>query len=103
VFGIVFLQSFFHYYLNKNYPVFSLTSCDPHVDSCFIANEGSANFPFAEKPYRKVEVVAKNAPLCLDEHTCTDFTCGAGDSSCIITTCNSDSLEEGGHCVEQEK
>lgn len=103
ILGVVFLQSFYHYYHQKNYPVFSLISCDPSIDSCFIANEDTANFFFAKNPYKKVVVSAKYAPICLDEHTCTDFKCNVKDSKCTITDCNENSIEESERCILQEK
>ncbi len=87
------------YVLAKNYMMLSTASCDPAFESCFAADcEGLEETECDTTPYAKVTVLAADAPQCLFEHSCEDFSC-EGKEQCEFTYCAEDTLEEGEICV----
>ncbi len=95
---MVFAYNFLHYYTAKEYPLYSYTSCDPSRDSCFEVDPESENFAFYTEPYAKVDIIARYAPTCLNEHTCTNFTCIGIEDHCTVTYCSDEVLEDGELC-----
>lgn len=78
------------------------TPCSPDSELCFVTNEEDAYFEFQTKPYKKIEILDKFAPICLEEHTCENFTCH-NIESCIETHCSDDTLEDGESCLGSER
>jgi hypothetical protein len=96
--SLVGLHNYNQYYILKDYPVYALTPCDPSVHSCFLIDEELAFFSTQAGPYSKVEIHASDAPACLDEHTCVDFSCEGMGASCSMTFCSEETKEEGEYC-----
>ena len=89
---------FEQYYIARDYVVNVFTECDSTTHSCFIADQATADPAFQTGPYEKVTITAHDVPSCLEEHTCTNFSCD-GIQSCTITYCSSDVLEDGESCT----
>lgn len=96
---IAFGTRFADYVWAKNTTFFVYIPCDSSVESCFISDEDYAWFEFQLEPYKKIEVVEKYAPFCLQEHNCESFSC-SNIETCVETLCDDSVLEEGESCVE---
>lgn len=95
----VCVNNFVHYYALKDYELYTFVACDPDVHSCFKTDPEFSGFFFHEWPYSKVSIMARHAPVCLDEHNCETFTCEGLGSSCSITYCSEEVLEPGEVCL----
>lgn len=97
---ILFLtgHNFARYFVFKDYPLNVFTACDPNRYVCFEKVADDPSFSFYSGPYLKVEISAKYAPSCLDEHDCVNFTCEDIPGFCKITYCSEEDLEEGEMC-----
>lgn len=85
------------YLVDRDFILQTTTSCDPGTAACFV----SACLPGAApdcEPYAKVEVLAHDAPACLEEHACAAFTC-QGRLDCSVSYCSEAALEDGERCV----
>ncbi len=89
---------FYEYFIEKNIVLSAYTSCDPIREKCFIASKEDAYYDFQTEPYKKIEVTDRFAPICLEEHTCENFSCD-NIESCNIMYCSEDTLEKGESCV----
>jgi hypothetical protein len=103
IIGVVAGHNFYRYYLQKNYVLHVLTSCDTTTHSCFIADPATADPTFQSAPYDKVEISAAVAPSCLEEHTCTDFACTGIKGYCDLSYCSPATLEDGESCSTTTK
>lgn len=73
--------------------------CNPEIEKCFVSDCSSEDDPECDlTPYKKVEILAKEAPSCLEEHSCESFGCNQ-IKSCSITYCDNKSKEEGEICT----
>lgn len=95
---IIAVYNFMHYYVFKNYTVQVYTACDTSKHSCFVADPDIADPTFQSVPYSKVEMTASNIPSCLEEHTCSDFTCDNIVGACFVTYCSELNKEDGETC-----
>ena len=88
------------YVIDKNFLLKVNTSCNPETEKCFIADESLVDENSDNPPYKKVEVMYRDAPLCLEEHDCTNFSCATGlnENECRVVYCSQDSLEDGEKC-----
>lgn len=91
---------YYDYFIAKNISLYAFTPCSPDIENCFISSEESAYFEFQLEPYKKIEILDKYAPTCLEEHTCENFSCD-GIESCIVTYCSEETLEDGEYCYEE--
>jgi hypothetical protein len=87
------------YTTDRDFLLRAAVPCDPAADACFMLDcppdsEGTCD----SEPYAKVEVLAREAPACLEEHSCWTFSC-AGRSTCLISYCSDATLEDGERCV----
>lgn len=90
----------YHQYMTLgNYTIEVNTSCNSANEDCFVSDCTEADLECDPSPYKKVQIIAHEAPKCLEEHTCEDFTCIASMSSCTIVHCSSESLSEGEVCA----
>lgn len=96
--AIIAGHNFERYHIFKDYPVHVFTACDTSIHSCFEADPATADPTFQTGPYAKVEMNAKYAPSCLDEHTCSNFTCDGIVGICQVIYCSADSKETGESC-----
>ena len=95
---IVIGYRFERYYIARDYVLNVFTQCDTTIHSCFTADQNTADPAFQSVPYEKVTIVAHDVPSCLEEHSCTDFSC-TGIPSCKITYCSNDVLGDGESCT----
>lgn len=98
---IVAGHNFERYHVASDYPLHVFTNCDSTKNSCFGADPDIGDPTFQSGTYEKVEMIASGAPHCLDEHTCTDFTCD-GIADCQITYCSEETIEDGESCTTNQ-
>lgn len=106
-FGILFAllllsvaaNRYHHYIIREDFHLEANASCDPLQDRCFVSDCSVDDPECNPSPYKKVHVLARNAPKCLEEHTCENFQCAPGDATCAITYCDADNLEEWELCA----
>lgn len=96
LFLVVAGERYLEYIHNKNFEILVNTSCQLGEQGCFVA-DCEAGPDCDQTPYKKVSILAKEAPKCLGEHTCENFTC-SGLESCEITYCSEETLEDGEKC-----
>ena len=95
---LVVLNRFDQYYLKKNFLLKVNTGCNPASEQCFVSDCSAADPECDQSPYKKIEILAAQAPACLEEHQCQTFSCG-GLSQCQVTYCSTGTMEEGERCV----
>jgi hypothetical protein len=86
------------YVINRNFTLLVNTVCDSQTEKCFVMDCVEGEEGCDKTPYKKVELVAKDAPQCLEEHTCTSFSCGKLEN-CTVSYCTEDTLEDGEVCA----
>lgn len=92
---------FYDYYILKYIILSVYAPCDITTQKCFIAkDDASLYFDFQNQPYKKIEVLEYNAPICLQEHTCDFFTCN-DIQNCTEVLCSDDTLEDGEMCTDE--
>jgi hypothetical protein len=91
------------YILQENFLLEVNTTCDPAVDSCFVVDCSPEEDPFCDTtPYKKIEIKTYEAPECLQEHICENFSC-TGKETCTETFCSDEVLEDGESCTVKEE
>jgi hypothetical protein len=95
---VVIGYNFVHYYIIRNYPVQVFTACNPIQHNCFVADPNTADPTFQATLYSKVKITALYAPSCLEEHTCSDFTCDGIMGACVVKYCSETTREDGETC-----
>jgi len=100
---IIAEHNFVRYYVKKDYPLHVFTVCNTKKNNCFEANPDVSDPTFQTGPYEKVEITATYAPSCLDEHTCSDFSCYGIRGTCQIIYCSPDTKENGENCSNQNQ
>lgn len=105
IFGILFVlfcitvgYRYDQYILKRNYILKVNVTCNPVIEDCFESDCDNTDPKCNASTYKKVSILAHDAPKCLEEHNCENFTC-SGINSCEITNCNSDALESGEKCT----
>lgn len=88
---------YYEYVYRQNFLLETNISCDPATASCFVA-DCLSEIECDKTPYEKIEILARDAPKCLEEHDCENFSC-TEINSCKVTYCSTDSLTEGEKCV----
>lgn len=96
---IVPVHNYIRYYIYRDYDLHVFSQCNPLEHNCFLADSESADPTFQNGPYIKVSLNASVAPTCLDEHTCTDFSCANIRGRCEITYCKQALLDGGETCT----
>jgi len=91
---------FEQYYLLKNFTLEVNTSCNPEIEKCFVMDCQEGDPGCDTSPYKKVEILARDAPKCLEEHSCDSFVCPVGLVNCSITYCSESALSDGERCVK---
>ncbi|HEX7651261.1 MAG TPA: hypothetical protein VF439_00895 [Candidatus Paceibacterota bacterium] len=83
----------------RNFTLVVNGPCDPAAHDCFVSDCSTDDDPSCDTtPYDKIEITDNQAPACLEEHACTEFSCPADSDSCSITYCSADALEDGETC-----
>jgi len=85
------------YVADRDFLLRATTSCDPGANACFVSGCRLVDGGDCE-PYAKVEVLARDAPACLEEHTCATFSC-KGRPECQLSYCSDTALEDGEQCM----
>lgn len=86
----IFLYRYEEYIIRKNYIIQVNTACDKTSEFCF--TEDDSIF------YKKVTIRAKDAPSCLQEHNCSNFSCDSLISDCRIEYCSNNTKAESETC-----
>lgn len=87
------------YVVEKNFVIEVNTSCSVGELNCFVASCAAGEEGCDKTPYKKVTIKDFEAPQCLEEHTCQDFSCD-GKASCSAAYCSEDSLADGEECLK---
>lgn len=100
IIAVASINRYKQYVLDRNFVLEVATACGAtEPGDCFIAICESEDPSDCDTTlYKKVNIIARDAPKCLEEHTCADFSCN-GIASCNITYCNDDSIEDGEECA----
>ena len=96
--AIVVANRYEQYVVRENFTLTLTSSCEPASEQCFDPNSAAGIALFEDTPYKKVTIIARNAPPCLEEHTCSDFTC-TGIAGCSITYCSPTNAADDEGCV----
>jgi hypothetical protein len=89
---------YYEYIYLRNFLLDVNAPCNPTTEQCFVA-DCELGPDCDDTPYKKVEILAHDAPQCLEEHSCETFSCD-GISTCIATYCSSETLTGGEKCLE---
>lgn len=87
------------YIIKKNFTLEVNTVCDPSTEKCFQMDCDATSPDCDTSTYKKVSILAHDAPKCLEEHNCESFSC-AGISSCSITDCSTETFVDGEVCTK---
>lgn len=98
---LVSVTRFYQYKVNDNYVLLANVACDPEVESCFVWDCDLDEPDCDRSSYKKVEILASEAPACLEEHGCENFSCDYS-SSCKVIECADVYLEEWEICIMPE-
>jgi hypothetical protein len=95
----VIMYRYDQYIIKKNFILEVSISCDSSKETCFVMDCSVDIDPDCDKnPYKKIKISATYAPICLEEHTCDDFTCdNLNDCSTLI--CSDDNKESWETCL----
>lgn len=86
------------YITEGNFLLTTNASCTPSTEKCF---KESADLGFISGPYKKVEILKRYAPKCLEEHNCDKFNCeNIPENSCKIAYCSEDTKADGEQCYQ---
>lgn len=96
---VVVAYRYDEYVLQRDFTLVVTAPCDTSAHSCFISDCSPADNPgCVVGPYEKVKILAREAPRCLEEHSCSSFSCTAY-ATCSATFCTSNVLEDGESCA----
>jgi hypothetical protein len=86
------------YMVQRNFTLDVNVACVAGEQGCFAMDcspEESEDCDTAT--YKKVNILASEAPQCLEEHSCEAFSC-TGLANCSIILCDDESIEDGEMC-----
>ena len=90
------------YVVERNFMLDVNVNCIEGEKGCFVADCDPADSEDCDTThYKKVSILASEAPKCLEEHSCEAFSC-SGLHNCAVVLCNDESLEEGEVCVPED-
>ena len=96
----VVANRYYHYVDQRDFLLDVDMACDPSTEQCFVSDCSPEDNPNCDtSPYKYVEILASNAPRCLEEHSCDSFSCDPDDTTCSITYCNEETISEGETCT----
>jgi hypothetical protein len=100
---VLFIVGFryYQYIVNRNFFLSVNTECNPTKEKCFVSD----CLPEKDKecdtsPYKKIKILARESPVCLEEHSCKNFSCADNSKQCFIYQCSDSTLEEGEKCSD---
>lgn len=94
---LVVSASYMRYVSERHFTIAANISCGAHENApCFISDDPSSIG--VDGPYKKVYIPASDAPACLEEHGCEQFSCPRG-VACDIEYCNEGTVEIGETCA----
>lgn len=86
-------------YADGDYLIIASVPCDATTGSCFVAECGAEIGSDCDGlPYAKATLLAREAPACIEEHSCTTFSC-EGREVCSVISCGDDTVAEGERCM----
>lgn len=88
---------YYDFSVARNYHINAHVPCDPASELCFAADCAPDDASCDATPYAKVQILAHEAPHCIEDNSCESFSCD-GYSSCTKTDCTADTLEDGEIC-----
>lgn len=92
------------YVIERNFVLAVNAPCNPETESCFAwACDPEEDEECDLTPYKKVEIIANEAPQCLEEHACEEFSCDPESETCSVTYCEDETIEEWEMCVMPEE
>lgn len=98
---VVIFYRYQQYVIKEKFILKVNTACNSINESCFVADCSSEDDTECDVvPYKKVDILNAYAPKCLQEHSCSEFSCESSESECSITYCSSDTVEFGEKCSE---
>ena len=86
------------YVIAENYLLHVTTPCDTEAHSCFVYVDTESGASSENTAFKKIEILASQAPSCLEEHTCGEFSC-TNYAGCNEIYCDEDTLSDGESCV----
>jgi len=101
ILGIVWYR-YDQYVVQRNFITYAAVPCSEEEGTCFVMDCSPEEEGCDLTPYKKVEVLASEAPKCVEEHTCEAFACPAGSTTCSETFCEDETLEDGEICYAPE-
>ena len=93
----VIVERYQGYVVGGDFLLQTAAPCDPGAAACFVS-DCQAGADLSCEPYAKVEVLARDAPACLEEHSCAAFSC-EGRRGCSVSYCSDTALEGGERCI----
>lgn len=86
-------------YSNGDYLITASVPCDAAGSSCFVAESGEGIEVGCDGvPYARATLAAREAPACLEEHSCATFSC-EGRQTCTVAFCSDDVVGDGERCT----
>lgn len=98
ILGIVWYR-YDQYVVQRNFITYAAVPCSEEEGTCFVMDCSPEEDEECDlSPYKKIEVLASEAPKCIEEHTCESFACASGSETCTETFCSDETLEDGEAC-----
>ena len=91
---------FYQYKILRNFLLEVNTVCNPEVEECFVMDCVEGELDCDTSPYKKVEILAHDAPVCLEEHMCESFSCPSYSNQCVVVYCSEETLLDGEICTK---
>ncbi|MEN9647420.1 MAG: hypothetical protein RLY57_224 [Candidatus Parcubacteria bacterium] len=87
--------------INKNFVINVAVNCNTEIEQCFVSDcNTEIDSECDQEPYKKISILKKYAPACLEEHSCENFKC-SDFQSCMEINCSEASLDEGEICSSE--
>lgn len=91
---------YYSYFVTQDFIIYANVICDTNVEACFVSDcIPGEDLGCDGLPYKKIEILANEAPKCILEHTCETFSC-ENYPSCVVTYCSADVIEDGEACLD---
>ncbi len=86
--------------IQRNFLIEAAIKCDSNLEVCFVWDCNSEEDLSCDRtPYKKIELPAPNAPHCLEENNCSEFSCNTSEG-CMNIYCTDETREEWEICTE---
>ncbi len=100
IFGLIIITGyrFYEYALQRNFLLQANVTCDAQHNSCFVADCSADTLGCDTTAYEKITILARNAPSCIEEHSCKEFNC-ASYGTCSVQYCAANAVQTGEKCI----